>query len=139
MSWLEPKQDWEIKPYGEHGEYMGDWFSVDADYPRVTGNIEYLASVSNTAITPMPAQSFTVEGPLAVIFNNIENNLDALDKSIMHPTPIPPTKQWAGNQPAPTVEDWNRWEFTLDFLYHFHHSPERNRNRLAFRLNGGRF
>lgn len=139
MPWQTPKTDWAVQPYGSNGEYAGDWFSVDVDYPRVTGNIGYLSEFSHAEIADMPEQDYTVEGPLAGIFNNIENNIDALANVIHRPTDFPATKTWTGNQYAPTVEDWNRWEQCLQTLYDYAHSIEGNKKRLPIRMNGGRF
>lgn len=138
MPWIEPKTNWEVKPYGENGEYRGDWFSVDVDYARVTGNIRYLADIAHIAVAEVP-QYFTVEGPTEVVFNTLEGGIGALWAALWQGGYFPPTRYWAGNGTAPTVEDWNRWEESLRLLYEHYAVIERNKPRLPMRLNGGRF
>lgn len=116
MPWQDPKTDWKIQQYGPNGEYQGDWFSL-ADYARVKSNIEYLGEITGVPLVQMPEQTHTVEGPLADIFNNIEQNLERIASMWYRPTGFQPSKTWAGNMFAPAVDDWNRWERNAALLY----------------------
>ena len=126
-----------MKPYNLHGEYTGDYFSLNVDYPRVTGNLEYLAAQSAAQIQNMPEQQVTVEGPLSRIYNAIEKNIEQISQAIHKPADFPATKQWEGNMFAPTVDDWNRWENSALILNTYLTRMEQAKESIAFTLGGG--
>ena len=115
MAYINPKTDWAIKVI--NGVYTGDFLNV-SDYERITGNIDYLATVINNVygksivLEPMPVR--TVNSiPYASDFNALENNIELLCENLTVPSAWTEKKTWYANKPTPTVGDWNRWEGTI--------------------------
>lgn len=119
MAWQTPKTDWKIQP-ALNGMYNGDWFNA-ADYNRIAGNLEYLASIGATAykpfsIQPMPTVTYQSYG-LASYINLIETNLYTITSNTYTPPMYSGKKTWVANGAAPSVDDLNRWEQSIQAIY----------------------
>ncbi len=119
MAWRTPKTNWAIQP-SVNGMYNGDWFNIE-DYQRIAENLEYLASLGSTVykpitIQPMPALTHRDYGYASYI-NLLEDNLEAIAAASYSPPTYTGKKTWAANAPTPTVNDLNRIEQTIAFIY----------------------
>ena len=120
MLWIQPKIDWEIKPY-VNGVYQGDWFNV-ADYERVASNIRFLhlfgqsvygVTFSITYMAAISALNFVRPAEM----NLLENNIYTLTQNLYDPPTYTGKTTWVGNGVTPDADDMNRMEQALLDIY----------------------
>ena len=142
MAWTTPKTNWAKPTYDALGNYTGEYFNV-ADYNRISGNLEHLKSMAVALYLPFPwtvMAAATLESyGYATYFDNIEKNIEAIAANCYRPPGMAATRQWYGNQNAPTWEDFNRMESTILLFYDIFTRQAANKRKLPFKLKGSDF
>lgn len=131
--WITPKTDW----------VDGEFFNLTPDYERIRGNILFAQEYAKRLYESFSLQQmkdFTIEDiPFADFFNNIVENVRALENYLFVPPGIEPLKNYTENQPAWNAEQLNDIERNLLLLYNAMQDQWEHLKVLSFTLGGEDF
>ena len=133
MAWQTPKTNWT----------KTDYFNLDPDYARISGNIEYLQDYAETLYSPfslLPMGVYGIEDfPQASFANNIIQNVSDLANNTFHPPDWGEMRTYSGNSTGWNEKDLNVIEGNLFMLYKMLHGQWNILPQLQFELGGAEF
>lgn len=149
IMWIEPKTNWGLH-YDDNGVYIGDFINV-TDYNRIKNNLLYLRELALQLIYNIPVivvgadkhlpdnnnPDFDNDNFFADEFNLIEDGLETLDDAIGW-IDFGPKQVFYDNGRMIGMDELNRIETAELELYNLLTNSIANKQRLAFRLGGGK-
>ena len=133
MAWQTPKTDWAGT----------DYFNLDPDYNRISGDIEYLQDFSERlypAFSLVPMGEYDYEDfPYPSFLNNIVGNAESLADNTVKPLGWREMRTYAANEPGWNQDDLNIIEGNLGLLYQSLHGQWNLLPMLEFELGGSEF
>ena len=103
MSWTQPKTNWEIT----------DYFNLQDDWNRITGNYAYLTDIAYTLYDRFPVEDVPEKTFTSMIYpadwNYVENTLEAINTHT-EKLPIGETRTYVGGGNSMDYTELNRVE-----------------------------
>lgn len=111
MAWQTPKTNWTTS----------DYFNLNPDYDRISGNIEYLNYLGEKLYGDFPHPTlgeYTINGwPYANFLNDIVDSVTALENYCFKPAENRPMRTYEANAPGWSATDLNIIERNILNLY----------------------
>lgn len=129
MAWTPPKTNW----------VDGDVFSLDPDYKRIKGNIEYLIALSEemySKYTDIELVSADIVYPKVDFFNNVVGTTQAMLSHCFSPVGSKSMRKYSSNGVAWNATELNAIENNHQLLYDAFTAQKSVLPRLQITLGG---